>query len=152
MTRPMLRIALLLSVLIMSSGQAARDRHELQEIVRQLVSEHAGTINSKGDATKHTPIVHIAYDRARVTIPHEMNPTKPHWIQYVWAVNMDDNRILGVSAFDASDRTARLSAEVRAGTTIRAYAYCNEHGLWASKPMKVPIATATGDGDANDEL
>ena len=91
----------------------------------------------------------MAYDRLRVTLPHEMKPS--HWIQYVWAIDADrPNRILGAKLFDPDMGAARLTVQVRGGQRVRALAYCNEHGLWTSDVVQVP--NTSGDGHHGEEL
>jgi desulfoferrodoxin (superoxide reductase-like protein) len=140
-------ILAIFSLTALSAGRSEEDSPQLHDIIRHLERDYADTINSSGDVNKHTPIVHLDYDRCRVTVPHEMNPSKPHWIQYLWVVSESDNRILGVKEFDATnDRTASLNVKVSRGSTVRAFAFCNEHGLWKSEAMKIP------DSDESDEL
>jgi desulfoferrodoxin (superoxide reductase-like protein) len=147
MIRVIYRVFTLLSFLAFSVAQVASgEQHSLEDTVHQLQLEHTDTLNSQGDATKHTPVVQITSENlSHITIPHEMNPTKPHWIQYLWALDEtanNDNRILGVKAFEArQDPIATLTVKVSPGSTVRAFAFCNTpHGLWASDAFDVPLS------------
>lgn len=127
-----------LALLISAATPAAIEQEpELLAEVSRLTTAHAEAINSKGDPTKHMPVLRFDADRCHVTVPHEMNPSKPHWIQYLWVVahhnGVGSDRILGIKQFAAAeDSAAELTVPVMPGSKVQAFAFCNDHGLWSS--------------------
>jgi len=69
--------------------------------------------------------------RVDIVVNHEMNPEKPHWIQFI-ALDDQDDRQLAKRGFVPADPKAEASfmANVRNLTKFRAYEQCNVHGLW----------------------
>jgi desulfoferrodoxin (superoxide reductase-like protein) len=130
-----------------SEISAAEPANPLEAVVRRLETDHADSVNSNGDPGKHTPVILItAEDQIEVYVPHEMEASKPHWIQYLWVVGGeeedDDRQILGVTQFDADHTSATLAVAVTPGSTVQALAYCNEHGLWKSAVHSLPSGFA----------
>jgi len=88
----------------------------------------------RGKEDSHVPL--IAYEKTEtgltvtVTVNHEMNPDKPHYIMTIMLKDGEDN-LLGEKEFQATDEKAEATFEL---TTIpaklKAYERCNIHGLW----------------------
>lgn len=68
--------------------------------------------------------------QVRVTVNHEMNAEKPHYIMWIKLLDGEDN-LIGEKSFQAVDEKAEANFEVPSGPSVlKAYAMCNLHGLW----------------------
>jgi Desulfoferrodoxin len=68
-----------------------------------------------------------------------MDATKPHWIEYVWIQDATRDTILAVQKFQPTDPSPPTvtCSDVGKATSIRAYGYCNLHGLWESDVLLI---------------
>ncbi len=92
-------------------------------------------------AKKHTPFIQTGDEdgktRIDVALGHYVaHPNQPdHFIQWI-EVLAGDNPI---ARFDlspvATDPKVSVVVDLDAGTTVRAMAYCNLHGLWAAETV-----------------
>ena len=87
-----------------------------------------------GKEDSHVP--QIAYEKAEaglkvtVTVSHEMNPEKPHYIMKLMLKDGEDN-LLGEKEFQATDEKAEAIFELTTvPSKLIAYERCNLHGLW----------------------
>jgi superoxide reductase len=86
---------------------------------------------SDGATEKHAPVVTRAGDTATVkvgSIPHPMQ--EDHYIQWIIIVQGDMTERAVLKPGDAPEATFTV-ADPKA--PVRAYEYCNLHGLWTSE-------------------
>ena len=107
--------------------------------IRSLVKEFGNAKNTNGAPEKHIPIVDVDGDSVTVTIPHVMDPEKPHYIQYVWLTNTENGKILLSKMFVATDEspptlTVNIPSNVEEVTPM---CFCNLHGLWEGPSVSV---------------
>ncbi len=97
---------------------------------------------------KHTPVVEAPesvkpgeWFDVKVTVGKDIaHPnTREHWIEYVelWAGDFLVARADFQSERAASEVTFRVKLEET--STLKAYAYCNLHGLWQSEEVSVNV-------------
>uniref|UniRef100_A0A7S2YQW7 Desulfoferrodoxin ferrous iron-binding domain-containing protein n=1 Tax=Entomoneis paludosa TaxID=265537 RepID=A0A7S2YQW7_9STRA len=102
----------------------------------QLMRDTQSQINSLGAAEKHIPLTEVsltdeesdATRAVKVVIPHVMDDS--HFIQYVWLQNVATNEIVSASETKAGEEPTLLTTNVAAGSTLKAYSFCNLHGIW----------------------
>jgi superoxide reductase len=86
--------------------------------------------NEEG-AEKHLPVIERLGDRARVRIGEVSHPMaaehRVEWIALVDGKRVDIQR-LGLNSDPVADFTIREGKEM-----LRAYAFCNIHGLWEAE-------------------
>jgi len=94
--------------------------------------EHPGAWGGKEDS--HVP--QIEYQKTEsgmtvtVSVSHEMNPEKPHYIMWIQLKDGEDN-LLGEKQFKADDVKAEAVFTLTDGPAkLVAYERCNLHGLW----------------------
>ncbi len=87
-----------------------------------------------GKEKSHVP--RIAYEKTgtglkvSVTVEHEMNAEKPHFIQWIKLVDGEDNE-LGFHQFKAQDAKAETVFELSiVPARLIALEKCNLHGIW----------------------
>ena len=90
-----------------------------------------------GKEAAHVP--QIAYEKTEsglmvtVTVNHEMNPEKPHYIMYIKLMDGDGN-VLGEKDFVPEDPKAEAVFELSTvPSKLVAEERCNVHGLWKSE-------------------
>ncbi len=90
-----------------------------------------------GKEAAHLP--QIAYERTEsglrvsVTVEHEMNPEKPHYIMWIKLMDADGN-LLGQTEFVPTDLKAEAVFEISAVPgKLAAEEKCNVHGIWMSE-------------------
>eukprot|EP00635_Sarcinochrysidales_sp_CCMP3193_P008262 CAMPEP_0118889380 /NCGR_PEP_ID=MMETSP1166-20130328/333_1 /TAXON_ID=1104430 /ORGANISM="Chrysoreinhardia sp, Strain CCMP3193" /LENGTH=217 /DNA_ID=CAMNT_0006827967 /DNA_START=22 /DNA_END=675 /DNA_ORIENTATION=- len=88
--------------------------------------------NVNGDPKKHLPQVAVADAKVTCTVPHVMDPAKPHFIEYLWLKDEATETIIAAKQFKATDPAppSLVAPSVKRGTTVVPVAYCNLHGLW----------------------
>jgi desulfoferrodoxin (superoxide reductase-like protein) len=132
----------------------------LESKVTTIEKQNLDTVNSNGDPVKHTPTVTFSGpDGSRVvtfTVPHVMDPDKPHYIQYMWLEDVSGRQrkppgnIVSVRAFKATDpspptivenvasgKLPTLKASITKSMVLKPCLYCNLHGLWEGEPVAV---------------
>jgi desulfoferrodoxin (superoxide reductase-like protein) len=134
----------------------------LEAKVTDIEKQTLATKNSKGDPTKHTPVITIensttmAGKVVRFTVPHVMDAEKPHYIQYMWLEDVSGKQkkppgnIMAVKAFKptdaspptlienvASGKLPTLKAGIVKGMILKPCLYCNLHGLWEGEPVPI---------------
>ena len=114
--------------------------------VQYLEAEYADSVNTNGAPEKHLPIVTTSQEATNdkheksvlAQVPHVMDPEKPHFIEYMWIKNVDSGECLACQAFKATDPSPpSISATIKKGTTIKAFLFCNLHGLWQGNEVMV---------------
>mmetsp|Transcript_18116 Transcript_18116/g.39284 ORF Transcript_18116/g.39284 Transcript_18116/m.39284 type:complete len:1006 (-) Transcript_18116:293-3310(-) len=99
---------------------------------------HANKFNTDGSPELHHPMISVNRTFVEVGVPHPMDPKGPHFIEYIWLRDVNTSQLVAARAFHATDQMATMAASVRPGTTlVRAYAYCNKHGVWTSRLANV---------------
>ena len=133
----------------------------LEFICFNLLMENKATVNTNGDPVKHTPIISLEPDPKTkgygriltMSVPHVMDPEKPHFIQYMWLYDVTRGRngagnVISAKEFTANDasppsivatvasgRSATKYAQITKGTVLKPYIYCNLHGLWEGEAV-----------------
>jgi len=85
---------------------------------------------SDGAVEKHVPIYKMAEQEGEIvvsvgSVEHPMD--KEHYI--MWVAEVSDNATIRIQLYP--EQVATVKMKYMQGATI--YAYCNKHGLWASK-------------------
>ena len=127
----------------------------------KLLMENKATVNTNGDPVKHTPMIQLEPDPKTkgygriltMSVPHVMDPDKPHFIQYMWLYDVTRGRngagnVIAAKEFTANDasppsivatvasgRSATKYAQITKGTVLKPYIYCNLHGLWEGEAV-----------------
>ncbi len=109
---------------------AAEPAEEAAEEVH--TRDHPGAWGGKEDS--HVPHVEVQKTESGLTVTvsvnHEMNPEKPHYIMWIQLRDGDDN-LLGEKRFQAEDAKAEAVFNLTDGPSkLVAYEKCNLHGLW----------------------
>jgi desulfoferrodoxin-like iron-binding protein len=120
---------------------AEKAKPEAEETAEKIYSRSdPGVWGGKEDS--HVP--QIAYEKMEaglkvtVTVTHEMNPEKPHYIMYIMLKDGEDN-LLGEREFEAANEKAEAIFELTTmPSKLVAYERCNLHGLWMDE---VVVAT-----------
>ncbi|KAL1529402.1 hypothetical protein AB1Y20_000351 [Prymnesium parvum] len=135
------RRAALAAAAALASGASPAHASLVAAKVTQL-DKAAETRNSVGAPEKHLPSL-LAEGGGKeakltMTVPHVMDPEKPHFIEYMWLKDVGTDAVLAVKALKASDPSPpTLVASVAKGKTVVPMLYCNLHGLWEGKPFAV---------------
>ncbi|KAJ9449941.1 hypothetical protein DIPPA_27312 [Diplonema papillatum] len=143
----------------------AQFNNELAEARRQqLLITPSSDDPFPPDATDvHTPHVWFENGKAVVTVGlgtvpgHPNGPVHPnvastdpaelHYISKLWVTDQND-KILGVATFLATQATPRLEVSLNGTTTaLTGYALCNVHGYFASNSTPVPSTVGVADDD-----
>ena len=119
---------------IAEEEQAAETKEPATEEAEEKIFTRSDPGAWGGKEDSHVP--QIAYEKVEtglkvtVTISHEMNPEKPHYIMYIKLKDGEGN-LLGEKEFQAADEKAQAIFEVTGvpGKLI-AYEKCNLHGVW----------------------
>jgi desulfoferrodoxin (superoxide reductase-like protein) len=145
-----------------SSATAKSAIFSLEAKLATLEEQNMASKNSNGDPVKHTPAVTIEeVDGAKngrvvkFTVPHVMDPEKPHYIQYMWLEDVSGKQkkppgnIVAVKQFSATDaapptlvenlasgKLPTLKASIVKGMVLKPCLYCNLHGLWEGDPIE----------------
>ena len=119
------------------------------------------TVNTNGDPTKHIPTISLEPDPKTkgygqiltMSVPHVMDPEKPHFIEYMWLYDLSKGKtgagnIVAVKKFQATDasppklvttvasgRSPNKYASITKGMILKPYIYCNLHGLWEGETV-----------------
>mmetsp|Transcript_8113 Transcript_8113/g.11302 ORF Transcript_8113/g.11302 Transcript_8113/m.11302 type:complete len:173 (+) Transcript_8113:26-544(+) len=104
-----------------------------REIARKILQIERLNVdsNNNGDPAKHIPKVEISGTKIVCSVPHVMDPNKPHFIEYMWLKDETSDAIIAAKSFQASDSSPpSLTANVPQGVSIVPHIYCNLHGLW----------------------
>lgn len=115
------------------SMEAAAEQAPAEQTV--FTREDPGAYGGKEDS--HVPSV--AYEktgsglRVTVSVSHEMNAEKPHYIMWIQLKDGEGNP-LGEKQFQASDEKAEAVFELTAvPEKLVAFEKCNLHGLWKAE-------------------
>ena len=111
---------------------------DIAKQVKALEQEFNDSVNSNGAPEKHIPDVSLSHDSGnpdlttvQVTVPHVMDPEKPHWIEFIWIKDETSGDVVVAKAFSATDPASpSLTYSAPKGARLTPYAYCNLHGLW----------------------
>jgi len=135
------RVALVMAAAVAATGNLPdAEAYSLATKVESIEYENLSTVNSNGAPEKHLPQVEVAENKSSltVTVPHVMDPQKPHFIEYMWLEEVGTKKVLAVQKFTATDPAPpTLKASINEGTKLKALLYCNLHGLWQGEPLTV---------------
>jgi desulfoferrodoxin (superoxide reductase-like protein) len=118
----------------------------LERIVAKLERENRDQVNTKGAPEKHLPQVSMVDSNSvTVSIPHVMDPDKPHYIEYVWLMDAstssskNKNRVVAVQAFQATDPSppTLIAKNLPSPGQYIPMAFCNLHGLWEGDTISI---------------
>lgn len=114
--------------------QAAETTEPESEKAEEIVFTRSDPGAWGGKEDSHVP--QIVYERmdtglkVTVTVSHEMNAEKPHYIMNIMLKDGADN-LLGEKEFQATDEKAEAIFELTSvPSKLIAYERCNLHGLW----------------------
>lgn len=114
--------------------QAAETTEPESEKAEEIVFTRSDPGAWGGKEDSHVP--QIVYERmdtglkVTVTVSHEMNAEKPHYIMNIMLKDGADN-LLGEKEFQATDEKAEAIFELTTvPSKLIAYERCNLHGLW----------------------
>jgi len=114
--------------------QAAEVTEPAPEEVKEKIFTRSDPGAWGGKEDGHVP--QIAYEKVEsglkvtVTVSHEMNPEKPHYIMYIMLKDGEDN-LLGEREFEATHEKAEAIFELTTvPSKLVAFERCNLHGLW----------------------
>lgn len=101
------------------------------------------TVNTVGAPEKHIPSVSMMTKKntgtlIEVSVPHVMDPDKPHWIQSIWLKDESTGKVVVAKVFeptDASPPTLSYELVSSSGSTLTPMLYCNLHGLWKGETI-----------------
>ena len=133
------RVALVMAAAVAATGNLPAARAvNLSTKVETIEYENMSTVNTNGAPEKHLPQVEVTGTTVNVVVPHVMDPVKPHYIEYIWLQDEATKKVLAVQKFDATDASPpTLNASVKEGSKVRAFLYCNLHGLWQGESVSV---------------
>ncbi|KAJ8614113.1 hypothetical protein CTAYLR_004643 [Chrysophaeum taylorii] len=104
-----------------------------REVARKILQIERLNVdsNGNGDKAKHLPQLKIGKD-VEVFVPHIMDPEKPHYIQFIWLKDEGSDAIVAAKKFEPTDPSppTLVAKDIKPGTMLVPYAYCNLHGLW----------------------
>lgn len=126
-----------------TTAAAASATANLKRIVTKLERDYRDQVNTKGASEKHIPQVSIDQDSLTVSIPHVMDPEKPHYIEYIWLMMMQEEdatqRVVAVQAFQATDPSppTLIVQNIPSPGQYIPMAYCNLHGLWRGEAISI---------------
>ena len=117
--------------------QAAETSEPESEKAEEIVFTRSDPGAWGGKEDSHVPqIVYEKMDtglKVTVTVSHEMNAEKPHYIMNITLKDGEDN-LLGEKEFQATDEKAEAIFELsNVPSKLIAYERCNIHGLWMDK-------------------
>ena len=80
-----------------------------------------------------------------------VNGSEPHWVTHIYVVNQD-NKVIAMESLDPTFvDVAAMEFDIPPGvTSVKAYEFCNIHGLWEGPSVKVQKA-AEADKDTEDQ-
>eukprot|EP00298_Acanthocystis_sp_HF-20_P025608 c3774_g1_i1.p1 GENE.c3774_g1_i1~~c3774_g1_i1.p1 ORF type:complete len:172 (+),score=78.08 c3774_g1_i1:36-551(+) len=87
----------------------------------------------EGKAETHIPKMILKGKRVQVSITHEMNPTKPHFIDTIYVYGKKDGNpeVVYLAQLDEYDDNPVVEFDLpRNVQWLMPFAHCNEHGLW----------------------
>lgn len=116
---------------------------DINKAINDIELEYAGSVNTKGDPEKHLPA--LIFDRTpdiksvEAGVPHVMDPEKPHYIEYMWIKDMKTGKIVASKQFKPTDPSppSVTATNVKDGSTVKAFLFCNLHGLWQGEELTV---------------
>jgi len=98
-----------------------------------------GHLKVTGNSGKIVP----GFVKVVVSVNHVMDSEKPHYIQYMWLRDDKTGEVLSVKDFKATDEsppTLTVVSHQIIGKTVTPFIFCNLHGLWEGKPIKINAA------------
>jgi len=109
--------------------------------IADLERENMGKANTNGAPEKHIPQVKVDTEgNIEVSVPHVMDPEKPHYIMLMWLkdVGSRSKDVVVVKAFPATDPSPpTLKVRAPKGANLKPLLYCNLHGLWEGEEFTV---------------
>jgi desulfoferrodoxin-like iron-binding protein len=127
---------------VVEENQAAEKIEPEAQEAEETVYTRSNPSAWSGKEEGHVP--QIVYEKMEtglkvtVTVAHEMNPEKPHYIMYIMLKDGEDN-LLGEREFEATNEKAEAIFELTTmPSKLIAYERCNLHGLWMDE---VDVAT-----------
>jgi desulfoferrodoxin-like iron-binding protein len=140
------RVALVMAAATVAAGGKLDDAVAipLSGKVEALEYENIEYVNLKGAPEKHLPIITLLGSsnskiKVKVVVPHVMDSVQPHFIEYVWLKDEENNKVIKAKhllATDPSPPTLTVAGVVK-GTKVRALLFCNLHGLWQGDAFTV---------------
>lgn len=133
----MTRRGALIAAAVLASGGSPAYAAELSDTVARLDAK-ASERNCHGAPEKHIPLLSMerttrfnVLSNIVLTVPHEMQGHKPHFIEYLWLKDANTGDVLAVKEFTPSVISPpSMSASIAKGRRILPMLYCNVHGLW----------------------
>jgi len=97
------------------------------------------TPNINGESKEHLPQVKIdSNQNIEVSVKHKSS-VENGYIKFIWLKDVKTNEVVLVRGFTPTDPDPPiLKARVPKGVELRAYSFCNVHGLWKGDPFIVP--------------
>jgi desulfoferrodoxin (superoxide reductase-like protein) len=83
--------------------------------------------------------VSVHDEHVNILVAHKRDSKTPHWIEYIWLTDVRTGAVVvAAQAYGPTDKhEPRLVAQVPAGSKVKPYAYCNLHGLWEGKAIRI---------------
>jgi len=136
------RRAALVTAAALVAGASPATAASMDAKVRSLAKEYSGTQNTNGAPEKHIPVIEVVdggtSKAVTVTIPHVMDPVKPHFIEYVWLADSGTGKIVASQKYQASDAAPpTLTTNVPSNSKVTPMCFCNLHGLWEGPTVSV---------------
>jgi superoxide reductase len=138
-------VVILVALFVMPTGCAKEERavevEKATETTEPETKEAAEVIFTRSDpgawgGKEDSHVPQIAYEKVEtglkvmVTVSHEMNAEKPHYIMYIKLKDGEGN-LLGGKEFQAADEKAEAIFELTTQPEkLVAYEKCNLHGVW----------------------
>ena len=119
----------------------AKKEQEVEEQVTPTEEEVVFTRDDPGawGGKEDSHVPQITYTKTdsgltvTVTVSHEMNAEKPHYIMWIKLKDGEDN-LLGEKEFQATDEKAEAVFELTTvPSKLKAFEKCNLHGVWMNE-------------------
>lgn len=102
----------------------------------------AGAVEASKD--KHIPVLSIDKDKVKIIVGPELHPMlEEHRILWIYLLTDKGGYIKYLNAEDVPEASFCIPGE----TPVKAYAYCNLHGLWEADANKEAEAPADNNND-----
>lgn len=96
---------------------------------KEMIELKAGTTDAASE--KHVPVIEISQNTVKVTVGSVNHPMEEkHFIEWI---ALETNQGISFKHLKPLDAPKAAFSLAEGETVKTAYAYCNLHGLWASK-------------------
>lgn len=118
---------------------AAAVKVDIAKAIKDIELKYADSVNTNGAPEKHLPEMAMYDGSVEAVVNHVMDPDKPHYIEYMWIKDMKTGRILASRQFQPTDPSppSITASNVKDGSLVKAFLFCNLHGLWQGEAMTV---------------